>query len=173
MTTSAHPAQPGAEENGRSRADREQPTALNGDLGLPQFSRDVRERASRKSEHTVEILLAVAAKRDVMSDARDLAAARRDEVADAWDRTMAALDVTFEECFAPVGVTAGEIVMRAGELRKCARKYREQAAAHRALATADRRAAAADRLQAAHTRLLAAADREAFARECASVSVTD
>lgn len=173
MTTPADPAQPDADDNGRLLADREQPAAPSGDLGVPQFSRDVRERATRKREHTVEILLAIAAKRDVMSDARDLAAARRDELAEAWDRTMAALDVTFEECFAPVGVTAGEIVMRAGELRKCARKYREQATAQRALAAADRRAAAEDRLQAAHARLLAAADREAFARECASVSATD
>lgn len=173
MTTPADPAHPGVDDNGRSLADREQPVASNADLGVPQFSRDVRERASREREHTVEILLAVAAKRDVTADARDLAAARRDEVADAWDRTMAALDVTFEECFAPVGVTAGEIVMRAGELRKCARKYREQASAHRALAAADRRAAAEDRLQAAHARLLAAADREAFARECANASATD
>jgi hypothetical protein len=159
MTTPADAAQPGAADNG--------------DLGVLQFSRDIRQRASRGREQTVEILLAVATKRDEMSDARDLAAARRDEIADTWDRTMAALDVTFEECFAPVGVTAGEIVMRAGELRKCARKYCEQAAAHRALAAADRRAAAEDRLQAAHARLLAAADREAFVREFANVSLTD
>jgi hypothetical protein len=143
--------------------------ASSGDLGVPWFSRDVRQRASRGREQTAQSRLDVAARRDEMWVARDLAAARRDEIAEARDRTMADLDAAFEECFGAVAVTASEIVMRFGEHRKVARKYREQAAVHRALAAADRRAAAVDRLRAAHDRLLAAADREALARQLANI----
>jgi hypothetical protein len=146
--------------------------ASGGDLGVPWFSRDVRQRASRGREQTAQSRLDIAARRDEMGVARDLAAARRDEIAEGRDRTMADLDAAFEQCFGPVAVTASEIVMRFGEHRKFARKYREQAAAHRALAAADRRTAAMDRLQAAHDRLLAAADREALACQIAKISAT-
>jgi hypothetical protein len=139
-----------------------------GDSGVHQFSRDIRQRTSRGREHTAQTRLDVAARRDEMWVARDLAAARRDEMAEVWDRTMADLDAAFEKCFGAVPATASEIVMRFGEHRKVARKYREQAAAHRALAAADRRAAAEDRLRAAHDRLLAAADREALAFQLAN-----
>jgi hypothetical protein len=142
--------------------------AAGGDLGVPWFSRDVRQRGLRRREQTAQTRLDVAARRDEMWVARDFAATRRDETAEVWDRTMADLDAAFEKCFGSVPVTASEIVMRFGEHRKVARKYREQAAAHRALAAADRRGAAMDRLQAAHDRLLAAADREALARQLAN-----